>query len=71
MSTLTIHEPTLHVKVGHAYITDEGQQVPSHNLHRFECSCGWKGSCWYAGQDRARAHVDRHLAAFAPLAVAS
>jgi hypothetical protein len=56
------HEPTLLRKPGSEYVTDEGQEVPEHALYRFDCSCGWKGLAWYAGQPRARAHFERHLA---------
>ena len=54
------HTPILRERTGSAYVTDEGQEVPAHALYRYECSCGWKGLCWYAGQERARAHFDRH-----------
>jgi hypothetical protein len=55
------HAPTLLRKVNSAYVTDEGQDVPEHALHRYECSCGWRGSCWYAGHDRALGHFTAHL----------
>lgn len=55
------HAPTLLRKVGSAYVTDEGQEIPEHALHRYECSCGWRGACWYAGHERALGHFTAHL----------
>lgn len=55
------HAPRLLTKVGRAWINDEGSTFPVENLHRYECSCGWKGRGWYAVRLRAWTHFDRHL----------
>lgn len=55
------HEPVTRTKDGSAYTTDDGQDVPSHTLHIFDCSCGHKGGVWYASKDRARRSWERHL----------
>jgi hypothetical protein len=55
------HTPVVLRKQGSAYRTDEGEEVPEHTLHRYECSCGWRGACWYAGLERAAASFGRHL----------
>lgn len=55
------HTPTVQRKVAPGYRDEDGRDHPAHLLRRYECSCGWKGACWYAGEDRARAHFARHI----------
>ena len=48
--------PVLRTKIGQAYVTDGGQEVPEHQLYRYDCACGERDHCgaaWYADQDRA------------------
>ncbi len=63
MSATKTHTPTPVRKAGRAWTNDEGRSFPAEQLHRYECSCGWKGLCWYAAEPRSQAHFERHRAA--------
>ena len=55
------HEPVELRKVTPGYRTDDGRDQAAQLVRRFECSCGWKGACWYGSRQRARGHFDRHI----------
>lgn len=54
------HEARLRLKTAKAYTTDDGRHIPEHTLHLFDCSCGHRGSVWYASEERAHQSWERH-----------
>lgn len=48
-------------KQGTEWTNDLGETFPAELLHRYECSCSWKGQAWYTTAERAYAHFERHL----------
>lgn len=54
------YEPIARTKSGSAYVTDDGQDVPSHTLYIYDCPCGHKGGVWYASEARALRSWERH-----------
>jgi hypothetical protein len=56
-----VHQPVELRKVAPGYRDDEGRDHPAQLLRRYECSCGWKGSCWYASKECAYGHFNHHL----------
>lgn len=62
----TVHRMALHIKDGSPYVTDDGRQVPPHELYRCSCSCGWEGAGWYANATRAKNTFERHVRKGAP-----
>jgi len=62
----TTHQPILRTKIGSAYTTDDGSDVPSHRLFLYDCSCGQRehiGNGWYVSKDRALRSWERRTAA--------
>lgn len=54
------HTAQLLSKLGSEWTNDLGETFPAAPLYRYECSCGWKGQAWYASEERAASHFDRH-----------
>ena len=55
------HEPIRHTRIGSAYITDDGEEVPRHVLIAFDCSCGYRARVFMASEGRAMDIFERHL----------
>jgi hypothetical protein len=53
------HRPVHFTKEGGTWRNDQGQTFPP-TLHRYDCSCGYRGSVWMMSEARAKAIYDRN-----------
>lgn len=55
------HELVRRTRIGSAYTTGDGQEVPQHILTAFDCGCGYRASVFMASEGRALEIFERHL----------